>query len=285
MIDHNDKNSSPKNERAKELLALHYSSQKYLPEECYRNVVNINGAYLGPYIPYIGKLYFTSKPRILMYAMAQNLHKATRLFIRLLSDPKRSLYRQYQDTEVCVHPYDEGHLKIIAALALASFPDTKYSITDNIDDLICITNFVKFSFYKTKAIGKSLDANPPTNIYDTMWQLYCKYDVQILEPDLIIAVGNDVASALKKNLKVDSERIIIIDIPFPGRLNLNSRWIPKGKRLVLEGYNSDKDKADLKALLQGTPDSQGKLKQAINTDWYYFREMKALILKQMGQHS
>jgi hypothetical protein len=284
MLDHNDKNSSQKNETAKELLALHYSSQKYFPEKCYRNVVNINGTYLGPYIPYIGKFYFATKPRILMYAMAQNLHKATHLFSGLLNDPKRSLYRQYQGTKVCVHPYDEGHLKIIAALALASFPNTKYSINDNIDDLICITNFVKFSFYKTKAIGKSFDANPPKNIYDTMWQLYCKYDVQILEPDLIIAVGNDVASALKRNLKADSKRIIIIDIPFPGRLNLNSRWIPKGKRLGLEGYNSDKDKAGLKALLQGTPDSQGKLKQAINTDWYYFREMKAHILKQMGQH-
>ncbi len=62
---------------------------KYYPQKQYPNVVNANGQYLGPYIPYIRKSYFDSNPRVLIYAMAQNLARAP----RLVKDTERSHLR------------------------------------------------------------------------------------------------------------------------------------------------------------------------------------------------
>ena len=57
-------------EKVKFVLLDHHSSQEYYPQNQYPNVVNTNNQYLGAYIPYIGKSYFDSKPRVLIYAMA-----------------------------------------------------------------------------------------------------------------------------------------------------------------------------------------------------------------------
>lgn len=264
------------------VLANHHSSQEYHPENQYLNVVNADGKYLGPYIPYIGKSYFKTKPRLLIYAMAQNLSHAEWLIRSWLNSPDKGMLRQYHSADtphVHVYPYDNGHLKVIAAIVLNSYPDTCYKPTDNIDDLVVITNFVKFSFYREDKRGNRLDSNPPLGIYDVMWERYCKYEVSVLQPNVIIGVGNEVANALKRNLETEQElKFVTLKIPFPGRLNLNSRWIPKGKHLIeTKNYDPVIDMAEMKALLKSTPDKKGRVDKAIITDWYYFREMKSYI--------
>jgi len=267
-------------------LTNHHYYQKYRPENQYSNVVNANGNYLGPYIPYIGKYYFNTKPRLLIYAMAQNLSRGERFIESWLNSPDRGMRRQYHDTNathIHVYPYDNGHLKVIAAIALNSYQDNNYKTNDNIGDLIAITNFVKFSFYHQGKRENRRDRNPPKDIYDLMWELYCKYEISVLQPDIIIGVGNEVTSAITRNLKTNKQsEIIIIKIPFPGRLNLNSRWIPKGKNLIrTKNYDPNIDMTEMQALLKGTPDKKGRLHRAIQTDWYYFREMKLCIAEKM----
>jgi len=60
---------------------------------------------------------------------------------------------------VHVHPYDSGHLKVIAALTLDSHPETRFETDQSIDDMVVITNFVKFSFYREDRNGRRLDAS------------------------------------------------------------------------------------------------------------------------------
>lgn len=269
-------------------LTDHHLSQGYSPEYHYSHVVDADDKYLGPYIPYIGKSYFNTKPRLLMYAMAQNLNRAKQLIRVWLNSPDKGLLRQYHDADtphVHVYPYDNGHLKVIAALAMNSYPETGYKPSQNIDDLIVVTNFVKFSFYREDKNGKRVDANPPLDIYDDMWEYYCEYEVGILRPDVIIGVGNEVASAIVRNLEKEHEsEILVLKVPFPGRLNLNSRWVPRGRELIkTRNHDPTVDISEMQALLKGTPDRKGRINRAINTDWYYFRRMKARLTKELGR--
>ena len=268
-------------ETAKATLISHHSVQNYHPQDQYHNVVNENNEYLGPYIPYIGKLYCNSTPRVLIYAISQNLARITGAVTAWRKRSDEGMLRQYYYPEkpsVSIRPYDDGHLKIVAALALNAYPNTNYKPPDNVDDRIVVTNFVKFSFYRQKEDGSHLDANPPQDIYDTMWRCYSKYEIEVLKPNLIIGVGSDVANALRRGLQQDGKRTTLIKIPFPGRLNLNSRWVPEGKRLIrTEGYDPEPDKLSLRALLQGTPDKAGLISKAIQVDWYYFREIEKCV--------
>lgn len=277
-------------ESAIDALVNHHLSQRYHPEHHYQNVVNADGEYLGAYVPYIGKSYFDIKPRLLMYAMSQNLGRARRLISTWLNSSDKGLLRQYHDAEtphVHVYPYDNGHLKIIAALTLNSYPETRFGADQNIEDLVVVTNFVKFSFYREDKNGKRLDANPPFAIYNDMWEYYCKYEVGILRPDIIIGVSNEVTNAIAGNLQREHvHNIILCRVPFPGRLNLNSRWVPKGRELIkTTNYDPTTDISEMQALVKGTPDVKGRLGRAIETDWYYFKQMKTYIREQISRYA
>jgi len=197
-----------------------------------------------------------------------------------LNKDDKGLLRQYYQPEkhgVSISPYEPGHLRVIAALASSVFGGTNYTPQVSIHDRIAVTNFVKFSFYRLGKSGQHMDANPPTEIYDDMWRLYGERETCILEPDIVIAVGDDVYSTLRQNMAGSAK---LLKIPFPGRLNLNSRWVPLGKRLIIEqNHNPVEDISELDALMKGTPDPKGKIRQAIRTDWYYFTSMKEVFVQ------
>ena len=264
-------------------LTNHRSTEEYRPEDYYPNAVNADGQFLGTYIPYIGERYFDTKPQLLIYAISQNLARTPRVIKAWHNNNDKGLLRQYYHPEklhASITPYDDGHLKVIAALVLSKYPDTDYIPSDNIHEKIAVTNFVKFSFYQEGKNGQTLDANPPLTIYDDMWKHYSAYEIELLQPDIIIGVGKDATRALRRNL---NNKITLLKIPFPGRLNLNSRYVPKGKRLIKENsHNKDEDIARIQALVQGTPDKDGAIAKAISTDWYYFREMESYISRNLA---
>lgn len=268
----------------KAVLEKHHSSQNYKPEKHYPNVVNAKGRYLGPYVPYIGEYYLYSKPKVLIYAMAQNLARVPNIIRDWLDNDDHGLHRQYQHSDnsrISLHPYDTGHLKVIAALISASYPETDYRPSDNIHDKVAVTNFVKFSFFKDGKSGQLMDANPPASIYNDMWKHFCEYEVSSLQPDIVIGVGNDVYNALNRNLEKELNTRLL-KIPFPGRLNLNSKFIPKGKQLIKDGHNHTADIERFKAVIGGTPDKDGKIAKAINTDWYYFRKIDLYFMETLA---
>ena len=97
-------------------------------------------------------------------------------------------------------------------------------------------------------------------------------------------MGREVANAIVRNLKRECKpNVVVLGVPFPGRLNLNSRWVPKGRELIkVKNYDPAIDISEMQALLKGTPDMKGRVGRAISTDWYYFSEMKAFISKQFS---
>ena len=209
--------------------------------------------------------------------MAQNLARAPRYVKHLLGRPDEGMFRQYYDevhSRAQIRPYDDGHLKVLAALLLSAYPDTSFKPSDNIHDLVAVTNFVKFSFFREKD-GKLLDANPPLGIYKAMWEYFCRYEVEMLRPDIIVGVGNDVANALAAHLERARNSSVLVKVAFPGRLNLNSRFVPKGERLIrTNNYDPAPLKREMREQLVGTPDYKQLICKAIDTDWHYFAEMK-----------
>lgn len=209
--------------------------------------------------------------------MAQNLARIPDLISNWLDKDDRGLLRHYYHSDssfLYLHPYDTGHLKVIAALASFNYPGTDYQPSDNIHKRIAITNFVKFSFFSKSKSGKKMDANPPVSIYTDMWKYYCEKEVSLLQPDIIIGVGNEVFNAIMLNIKPD-KCIKLLKIPFPGRLNFNSRFIPKGKKLIKDQkYNPMDDISRIQTTTSGTPDTDGRIAKAIKTDWCYFKEME-----------
>lgn len=265
-------------------LEKHHSAQMYRPEQEFSNVVNVDGSYLGPYIPYVGSTYCEAKPRILIYAMAQNLARAEGLIRKFLRSPDKGMLRQQSNSNppyIHLHPYDDGHLPILAALVLNAYPNTIFKPTSNIHSLVCATNFVKFSFWCEGQNGTRRDVNPPRDIYKAMWDYFCSYEIEILRPEVIITVSQDVSNALKKHYSHANSNTLVINLSFPGRLNLNRRFIPEGKKAIANGYNPEPFRTRMSSLLKGTPNPKGYLHKVIATDWYYFLKMKDCIKKQL----
>lgn len=274
-------------EDAKERLSEHFIQQRYFPQEHYPNVINLEGKYLGPYIPYIGKYYFATKPKILIYGMAQNLNLnkggLKELVASWLKTEHGGLYRQYLRVgHTYVGPYDCGYLKIIAALSLNAYPSKQFQSSNDISDLLAVTNLVKFSFYKTGKKGTSVDVNPPKTIYDVMWDKYVSYEIEVLKPDLIIASGHDVATALRTGLKKTNKQNNVIRIDFPGGQGL-APWRHKKQEQIANGINPLSIQSSIKELIKEQPDDLNQMKLAVEQDWCYFDGMRSRIEKRVKE--
>lgn len=238
---------------------------------------DIEGKYLKPYVPYVGKSYFTVKPRVLIYGMAQNFSKPVgrNLMKSWIDKTDEGMHRLYYDApKMNMGLWDSGNLKVISALAMNSWPNNTFSPTDNVYDSVAVTNFVKISFYQLKN-GKRKDVNPPLEIYDDMWRHYCKCEIYILKPNIIIGCGNVVTNALRRNLKLEGgSTAIILKVPFPVGRPL-PKYIHDGKQFMRKSnYNPTKDIDWLAGLMKGTPDEDGSIRKSIERNWYFLRKIR-----------
>ena len=181
--------------------------------------------YLPAYIPYIGPKYFEYRPRILCYAINQNLSRHTRWTqdwvnswatdIEAAQDRLNHAARKGQ--ALPIRPHAEGFIPLVALLALRRWIVTHDGyLPDSIDNVASVTNFVKFS--------TTMDASS-TSIPKTWWrdcgELYVAKEIRTLKPDIILAFGQQTLSEVKRVLKNNSfigYEPILLGCRFPARI-------------------------------------------------------------------
>lgn len=137
-------------------LVRNVEAQNFIPEDGEPAYAIANGerVYMPAYVPYIGPRYFEHRPRIICYAMNQNLsrHRVwSEVWMHEWAADRRCAVDRLNHAVGCgralpVKPYAEGFIPLTALLCLLA--NTNCDITklpDTIDEVISVTNFVKFS--------------------------------------------------------------------------------------------------------------------------------------------
>lgn len=157
-------------------------------------------SYLPAYIPYIGPLYFRYRPRILCYAINQNLSKHaswTDEWLSLWSLDQniaydRLNYSAKQGNVLPIKPYAEGFIPLVALIAIKRWLESKEGLFPSfVDDVIAVTNFVKFSTVKDAS-----SSSIPLEWWRECGKRYVAEEINVLRPDIIICFGLKTMSEL-----------------------------------------------------------------------------------------
>ena len=181
--------------------------------------------YLPAYIPYIGLNYFEYRPRILCYAINQNLSPHVRWtedwinrWVMDIDESQDRLNRSILDGRpMPIKPYTEGFIPLVALLGISrSTVNWGNYLPTCIEDVISVTNFVKFS--------TSRDASSST-IPNIWWQecglQYVMQEIQVLCPDIIIGFGQKTIEELRNvlsKLGTLGSSIELLGCRFPARI-------------------------------------------------------------------
>jgi hypothetical protein len=161
--------------------------------------------FLPAYIPYVGQAYFGFRPRVLCYAINQNLSQhaswSDELTSAWASDSELGLDRLNRSAScghgIPIRPYAEGFIPLAALLAISVHaPDYRCELPELIDDVIAVTNFVKFSTADDAAA-----ASIPTSWWRECAARYVAKEIETLEPDIVIGFGRQVVSELHRVLE------------------------------------------------------------------------------------
>jgi len=213
--------------RAIDDLIENVKVQDFVPDEGSPAYVLKNGkpVHMPAYVPYVGHEYFEHRPRILCYAINQNLSKHRRW-----SD---SWMQEWATNHMCaidrlnhaaelgralpIKPYAEGFIPLAALLCLrANGNRNSDNLPSTIDRVVSVTNFVKFS---------TSDNASSSEIPNSWWQecgsRYVRNEIDILKPDVIITFGKRTYTELERvlldmNYPIDSLQIHYCR--FPGRI-------------------------------------------------------------------
>ncbi|HUU94106.1 MAG TPA: hypothetical protein VM487_00065 [Phycisphaerae bacterium] len=180
---------------------------------------------LPAYVPYVGRWYFAYRPRILCYAINQNLSKHTSWTDEWAAKWGRDtdlaidrLNRAASDGEpIAVKPYVEGFIPLVALLAIVRHRQVEGAeLPKLVDEVIAVTNFVKFS---------TSDDASSSSIFSSWWRecakRYVARETVALKPDVIIAFGQKTVSALSqvvKDLSFEAHPPETLACRFPGRM-------------------------------------------------------------------
>lgn len=188
---------------------------------------NVDGrkVYLPAYVPYIGPAYFGQRPRVLCYAINQNLSRHTRWTqawtARWARDFDLAVDRLNRAAEagaaLPIKPYAEGFMPLIAAMAFDRFaPRANTKVPAFIDDIISVTNFVKFST-STDASSSSI----PESWWRECRERYVKLEVEALRPDIIISFGRRTTLEIQRvlaQLSCSKPKPTLLHSRFPSRI-------------------------------------------------------------------
>lgn len=158
------------------------------------------GPSLASYLPFVGARYpWGDRPRagrVLVYGMAQNLAGYPTLVKRYAAWPDRGL-RRFQrswaeDKRLPFRPWETMHTQVVTAFALKTLEGKGLKAARGcVTEASACTNLVKWA-YRTK---KGTDLNPPPAAFE--WaEPYVQAELDLLKPDLVIALGGKVSDAL-----------------------------------------------------------------------------------------
>jgi hypothetical protein len=199
---------------------------------------NIDGQkiYLPAYIPYLGANYFDYRPRVLCYAINQNLspHVAwTKDWINIWVENLNIAYDRLNNAvkekrSIPIKPYAEGFIPLVALIAILQWIEIYGgSLPKTIDEVIAVTNYIKFSTQK--------DASS-SSIPEIWWREcgyhYVAYEIDVLKPDIILCFGkktyNEVRRVLYSNNCLNDYGPLLLQCRFPARMaSIKSRPLSK----------------------------------------------------------
>lgn len=189
-------------------------------------LLNGNRFYLPAYIPYIGPDYFSHSPKIMCFAINQNLspHVSwTDDWINEWSDDleyalDRLNLASKKNRPIPIKPYVEGFIPLAALIANYCWVKTLGGNLPNIiDDVICVTNFIKFSTNKDAS-----SSSIPNFWWKECGDKYIKEEIRVLKPDIVIAFGQKTHEELKDIVKnEDANSSVLIGCRFPARIASN----------------------------------------------------------------
>jgi hypothetical protein len=208
-------------------LLENVKSQAFIPQDGEPAYAKRNGQRikLPAYIPYIGPHYFQHKPRILCYAINQNLSRharwtedwTSRWGLDINTAVDRLNRAATEGLALPIKPYAEGFIPLVALLALKKYGKEEENRSPLlIDQILAVTNFVKFSTAE--------DASS-SSIPDSWWyecaHRYVKQEIQILAPDIVVSFGQRTTVELSRILgELRSEGIgpLLLGCRFPCRI-------------------------------------------------------------------
>ncbi len=198
--------------------------QGFVPDDGNPVRVSVNGrdVFLPAYVPYVGEDYFREWPRVMCYAINQNLspHRRwtadwTACWARNRRSAVNRLNRSAQQAgTIPIKPYTEGFIPLAAAMAMTLFSNGAQP--EVIDKAISVTNFIKFS-----TASDASSSSIPASWWRECAKRYVEQEITHLQPEVILAFGQrtyqEVARVLA-NLEADDLRPVLLPCRFPGRI-------------------------------------------------------------------
>ena len=201
--------------------------QDFIPSEGKPASATLDGTkvFLPAYIPYVGQEYFRHRPRVLCYAINQNLSRHTRWTddwtTQWAGNPNVAMDRLNEAARagmaIPIKPYAEGFIPLVAAMALARADSSDHGKTiPLVDRVISVTNFVKFS-----TAEEASSSSIPSSWWRECAHRYVREEIIALQPDVIIGFGQRTILELERILDTagaDGQRPELLPCRFPGRI-------------------------------------------------------------------
>lgn len=181
--------------------------------------------YLPAYIPYIGPLYFEYRPRILCFAINQNLSPHVPWSEDWITGWATNMDHAYdrlnltarKGQPIPIRPYAEGFIPLVALLALCRWNKTQGGyLPKAIEDVVAVTNFIKFS----TAVDAS-SSNIPSVWWSECGSRYVEHEINVLRPDIIIGFGQKTVIELQRVLRcihMSHFKTELLGCRFPARI-------------------------------------------------------------------
>lgn len=228
--------------RALTRLRQNVKRQNFVPTEGNPAYAQVNGrkTILPAYIPYVGQRYFHYRPRVLCYAINQNLSRHTRWTdewtTKWGTDSSIAIDRlnraAVNGEAIPIKPYVEGFIPLAALLAIMRYGQTfRAALPNLVDDVLAVTNFVKFS-----TADDASSSSIPSSWWQECAERYVTQEIRELKPDLLVAFGLRTASGLHRTIgdsSFETQRPELLVCKFPARIpSVSSRPLSEDEQRV-----------------------------------------------------